>query len=123
MNDSTGKRIFGRGCIALLIACVCVSLVPTTFSQKGSRRHLQSNEGRSEDGEGTSAHMDMIINECHKTGSKVHIVSRLGTRDARADLHKRRLHNAVARLVDYSTPLLKDRVSIEIGRASCRERV
>jgi hypothetical protein len=115
MNYSIRKRIFGRGCIALLIVCAYAGLIPPAFSQQESDRYLQANEGRSEDGEGTSAMMDEIINQCRSTRNKVHIISRLGTRDTRANLHKRRLHNAVARLVDYSTPLLKEQVSTEIG--------
>ncbi len=66
-------------------------------------------------GEFTSMKSEEIINEALKTGSVVIIISRLGKGDTRANLHRRRLHNARARLVDYSQRLAKEKVVTAIG--------
>ncbi|MEK6286865.1 MAG: hypothetical protein AABO57_14090 [Acidobacteriota bacterium] len=66
--------------------------------------------GTSEDGEYTSYLVDAIIAEVRQSGSIVIVISSLGTGDTRPSLHKRRLHNAAARLVDYQSAIPRKQV-------------
>jgi hypothetical protein len=114
VNYSAKKLTVGIGSVALLIACAGINRIPIALGQTGSESHLQPDVGRAEGGEYNSLVLDVMLNECRETGNKVIIISHLGTRDTRADLHKRRLHNAVARLVDYSSPIPREQVRTAI---------
>lgn len=91
------------------------TFIPTTTGYCQTEQRKQPAIGRGEDGEYNSLLMDAIINETRETGSLIIIISRLGTGDTRANLHRRRLHNAVTRLVEYATPMLRDKVVTAIG--------
>ena len=99
------KLITGVGWLVVLPVLVG-SIAPgfTSFrldEPTSEQRRSEPEIGTSEGGEFTSMLMDTIIEEVRKTNSIIIIISRLGTGDTRRELHRRRLHNAVARLVDY----------------------
>lgn len=71
--------------------------------------------GTSSGGEYTSFILDGIIAEVRQTGSIIITISSLGTGDTRPSLHKRRLHNAVARLVDYQNAIPRKQVVTAMG--------
>jgi hypothetical protein len=80
-----------------------------------AQQHSEPAVGSSEDGEYTSAMLDAITLEARQTGSLVIVISSLGTGDTRPNLHKRRLHNAVARIVDYQNAIPRKQVITAIA--------
>jgi hypothetical protein len=119
MNYPRVRLIIGIGCTALSLAQPCSAYNKThsiTSNQAQTKQARPEPEAASADfGEYTSLKLDEIIAEVLQTGSTVIIISRLGTGDTRANLHHRRLHNAVARLVDYKKAIPREQVVTALG--------
>ena len=97
--------------LAVLAAVILVApLVPL---QQGHTPEPLS--GRDIGGEYTSKVLDDLIAGARQTGEPVFVVSRLGKAD-KTRYNRRRLHNAVTRLVDYPVALPAEQVVSAIGQ-------
>ena len=108
--------------VTYLIGAGLIVTSPLAHSLRAADRQLNTQDlpttgcfTRGQAGDETSAILDDIIFAARQSGSIVVIVSRLGDGEYSATLNRRRLHNAVARLVWYSTPLPKKQVVAAVG--------
>jgi hypothetical protein len=84
--------------------------------EQTKQSHAEPEAASADFGEYTSLKLNEIIREVHETGTIVIIISQLGAGDSRANLHHRRLHNAVARLVgDSPYRIPREKVVTAIG--------